>query len=151
MSDPGHENGRKRIDLDSELGMSRRDLLRRSALVGGALLWVAPAIQSITPAASAQETNGPTPATCAACYCWNGDKQNPTGSPRRPQDECSDDGPVGQRASALACDDWCKGVGTFAGAGAPGGPYAVSDYCSGTDSCVCNSENDPGTNGVFCT
>jgi len=58
----------KRIDLNSELGMSRRDLLRRGAIVGGTLLWVAPAIQTMAPKAFAQEVS---PTGCAACYCWN--------------------------------------------------------------------------------
>ena len=60
----------KRVDLNSELGMSRRDLLRRSAIVGGTLLWVAPAIESIAPKAFAQ-TLAPSSPGCAACYCWN--------------------------------------------------------------------------------
>lgn len=60
----------KRLDLNSELGMSRRDLLRRSAIVGGTLLWVAPAIESIAPKAFAQ-TLAPSSPGCAACYCWN--------------------------------------------------------------------------------
>jgi hypothetical protein len=147
-----HDERRKLIDLDSDLGITRRDLIRRGAVVGGTLLWVAPAIQSITPAAGAQVRYGPSPGTCAACYCWNGDMQNPTGSPGAPQDECSDDGPVGQRFTADACGNWCRHNPPFTGiAGAPGGPYEHSQYCSGTTSCVCNSQNDPGTNGVFCT
>jgi hypothetical protein len=55
----------KRIDLNSELGMTRRDLIRRGAIVGGTLLWVAPAIQSMAPKAFAQETNGSV--LCTAC------------------------------------------------------------------------------------
>ena len=60
----------KRLDLNSELGMTRRDMLRRGAIVGGTLLWVAPAIQSIAPKAFAQ-TLAPSSPGCAACYCWN--------------------------------------------------------------------------------
>ena len=45
--DEYEHNHEKRVDLDSELGISRRDLIRRGAVVG-ALVWVAPAISSIT-------------------------------------------------------------------------------------------------------
>jgi hypothetical protein len=63
----------KKVDLQAELGMSRRDLLRRGAVVGGALLWVAPAIQSLTPPAYAQ-TVSVQAHTCCSCY-----KKGPTG------------------------------------------------------------------------
>jgi hypothetical protein len=64
----------KRVDLNSELGMSRRDLLRRGAIVGGTLLWVAPAIQSMTPKAFAQEGSP----LCAACLAVTIDPPGPT-------------------------------------------------------------------------
>jgi hypothetical protein len=45
---------------DAESGrLSRRDLIRRGAIVGGSLIWVAPAIQSLTPAANAQTVGSP--------------------------------------------------------------------------------------------
>ena len=69
----------KRIDLNSELGMSRRDLLRRGAIVGGTLLWVAPAIQSMAPKAFAVGEGGEGSALCTAC-----------------QTNIVDDGPGGQ-------------------------------------------------------
>jgi hypothetical protein len=37
----------KDANLKRELGISRRDLLRRGAVVGGTLLWATPVIQSI--------------------------------------------------------------------------------------------------------
>jgi hypothetical protein len=43
-----------RLNLHDESGMTRRDLMRRGAVVGGTLLWVAPAIQSLSPPAFAQ-------------------------------------------------------------------------------------------------
>ena len=55
----------KRIDLNSELGMTRRDLIRRGAIARGTLLWVAPAIQSMAPKAFAQEATGSV--LCTAC------------------------------------------------------------------------------------
>ena len=52
-----------RLNLHDESGMTRRDLMRRGAIVGGTLLWVAPAIQSIGSKAYAQ-TGSP---LCNAC------------------------------------------------------------------------------------
>jgi hypothetical protein len=56
------ENGKG--SLGEELGLTRRDLLRRGAVVGGTLLWVAPAIQSIAPNAYAQQQVGSFKACC---------------------------------------------------------------------------------------
>lgn len=53
-------------NLRDQLGVTRRDLLRRGAVVGGTLLWVAPVIQSITPPAFAQQTS-PTVVSCCKC------------------------------------------------------------------------------------
>jgi hypothetical protein len=53
-----------RLNLKDESGMTRRDLLRRGTVVGGTLLWVAPAIQSIGAKAYAQtRVSG----LCTAC------------------------------------------------------------------------------------
>lgn len=59
----------KRIDLGSDLGLTRRDLLRRGAVVGGTLLWAAPAVQSITQPAFAGVQNGTVRHAC--CWCTN--------------------------------------------------------------------------------
>ncbi len=64
---------RKRIDLRNDLGLSRRDLLRRGAIVGGTLLWATPAVQSITRPAFAGEQNGTVRHAC--CYCTHPTKQ----------------------------------------------------------------------------
>ena len=143
---PEREDPKRRtLDLDSELGVTRRDLLRRGAVVGGTLLWVAPAIQSLSPVASAQ-AEGPTPGVCAACYCWSGaDKQDPR------KDFCTDNGRDGHQVDDGTCNDWCLWEGDFSGGGAPNGPYASSQWCSDTTSCICNSQNDPGENGTFCS
>lgn len=47
-------------DIEANLGISRRDLIRRGAIVGGTLVWAAPVVQSIAPRALAQ--TGGTPA-----------------------------------------------------------------------------------------
>lgn len=64
MAEP--DNG----DLRRELGISRRDLMRRGALVGGTLLWAAPVIQSLSPPAFAHSVS---PATHFCCHCFNED------------------------------------------------------------------------------
>ena len=52
----GENDGRAREAHRPEqrAGVTRRDLIRRGAIVGGTLLWVAPAIQSMAPKAFAQ-------------------------------------------------------------------------------------------------
>jgi LPXTG-motif cell wall-anchored protein len=40
-------------DDDPGRGLSRRDVLRRGAAVGGALVWTVPVVQSVTPSAFA--------------------------------------------------------------------------------------------------
>jgi hypothetical protein len=46
----------RKTSLQDELGVSRRDLLRRGAIVGGTVLWVTPVIQSMRTPAFAQVT-----------------------------------------------------------------------------------------------
>lgn len=53
-----------RLNLHDESGMTRRDLMKRGAVVGGTLLWVAPAIQTYGSKAFAQENGS---AFCDAC------------------------------------------------------------------------------------
>lgn len=52
-------------EVSPQLGMSRRDLLRRGAIVGGTLMWAAPTVQALGPRAFASTTNG-TPRDCRA-------------------------------------------------------------------------------------
>lgn len=54
--------------LHRELGITRRDLMRRGAVVGGTLLWATPVIQSLTPAAFAHDLS---PAAFYCCHCFN--------------------------------------------------------------------------------
>ena len=54
----------RKASLRHDLGLSRRELLRRGAIAGGTLLWVAPTIQSLAPVASAQELSGSFRACC---------------------------------------------------------------------------------------
>ncbi|MFB3739109.1 MAG: hypothetical protein ACE14W_09130 [Candidatus Velamenicoccus archaeovorus] len=140
-----NENGKRRIDLDSELGMSRRDLLRRGAIVGGTLLWVAPAVQSITPIARAQTENGSP--TCSACYCFTGTLPTPS-----KEFGVVDFFTAPGQASPEDCDAWCKQSSPYnATTGAPGGPYADSQYCKGQN-CQANVGTGPGgPHGATCS
>ena len=45
-------------EVSSQLGMSRRDLIRRGAILGGTLVWAAPAVQTFARPAFGQDTNG---------------------------------------------------------------------------------------------
>lgn len=80
----------RKLDLQAEFGMSRRELLRRGAVVGGALLWVAPAMQSLTPPAYAN-TVSELATTCCSCKHVN-----------RSGMKCAQD-----HFTAQACSDFC--------------------------------------------
>lgn len=121
----------KRVDLNSELGMSRRDLLRRGAIVGGTLLWVAPAIQSMTPKAFAQEASPG--GACAACYCWNARR---SGALRH--DSALHGGVhAGGLLNAEDCAAFCLGSRDERG-----NPFTNSVYCSGTSDCTGVARDD---------
>lgn len=53
-----NENGQQ-SPVDTNLGISRRTVLRRGAVVGGSLVWAAPAVQSISRTALAQDNGTP--------------------------------------------------------------------------------------------
>jgi hypothetical protein len=127
--------------LRRESGVSRRELLRRGAIVGGTLVWATPVLQSLAPPAFAQAT----PRPCGCCYCWNGDKQNPTPAPGAPSgDAVGDDGCAGIFGSPEGCARFCREI-------APGAPFEFSEHCCGTNACEGNTQNDPGPNGCFCS
>jgi hypothetical protein len=55
--------------LSERRRLTRREAIRKGAIVGGNLLWIAPAIQTLAPAASAHVTS---PATFSCCECRAG-------------------------------------------------------------------------------
>ena len=55
------ENG----DMRRHLGVSRRDLIRRGAIVGGTLVWTIPVISTLSKNASTHEASG----TFTCCQC----------------------------------------------------------------------------------
>lgn len=58
------------VRVEPEDGLSRRELLRRAAIVGGAVLWIAPAIQTLAPPAYADVSPGIS--TCCQCQKVSG-------------------------------------------------------------------------------
>jgi hypothetical protein len=77
------ENG----DMRRHLGVSRRDLIRRGAIVGGTLIWTVPIISTLSKDAAAHEASG----TFTCCQC------NRTGQTRA----------FLNVASAAACQSLC--------------------------------------------
>jgi hypothetical protein len=61
--------------VTGDSGLSRREILRRGAIVGGTLLWVTPAIQSLSPNAYAVQQVG---SFKACCQCA-GTRSHPAG------------------------------------------------------------------------
>lgn len=55
-------------EVSPSLGISRRDVLKRGAVVGGTLVWAAPAVQTISRAALAQDGGTPQPTDGAISY-----------------------------------------------------------------------------------
>jgi hypothetical protein len=145
VSSVGREKGLSMSNRDSDVrhgtGISRRELLKRGAVVGGTMVWAVPVLQSLAPPAFAQAT----PRPCGCCYCWNGEKQNPTPQPGAPNgDFVADDGCQGFLATPDDCARFCRDA-------APGGPFLQSEQCCGATACDGNTQNDPGTNGCFCS
>jgi hypothetical protein len=145
----------KRIDLNDESGITRRDMLRRGAIVGGTLLWVAPAIQSMAPKALAR-VQGPSPGSCSACFCYNGTKGTSAGSCFTDATPGGPQAPLGTGMFSVdGCGNFCKwqdhfvqpgtqGPGEFPGA--PGGPFEHFEYCATSNpECTCSN-----INGVTC-
>lgn len=119
--------------LQRELGISRRELMRRGAIVGGTLLWAAPLVQTLGPAARAQVQR---PSLCGCCYCF--DATNPN------NDICNVDGFVGERSSAEGCAAFCAAELLLAFGTAPAN--VRSQHCQGKVgdcSCELSPSNEP--------
>lgn len=97
--------------------INRRDLVKRGAVVGGTLLWAAPVIQSIGPAASAHQLSPPT-FTC--CECLN--------CPAGVTTLCD---PTGVVHTILTCERLCSALD------------CDSNLHTGPDPITCNLTLDP--------
>ena len=86
------------------LGMSRRDLLRRGAVVGGTLLWTVPVIKTIS---SAHPSTGSPVFGC--CECRNGKAGKKKCEPRD-HVRCYNNGSSCSNCtqSEQACRAWCE-------------------------------------------
>jgi hypothetical protein len=124
MAQPEPSSARRQI--------SRRELIRRGAIAGGTLIWATPVVQSLTPPAYAQY------ARCGCCYCWSGDRQNPS------RDACFDNGASGFLSDAASCQAWCESGGTS------GQRFDFSEYCSAATSCQCRKFGEGQPQGCTC-
>lgn len=102
----------KRPDVEGELGVSRRNMLRRGAVVGGALLWIAPAIQSVA-APSYANTVSPADRTCCSCT-----QRNDQGF------KCGQD-----YFTYQVCADFCGGASNVKS-------YETGAECNAADDCI---------------
>jgi hypothetical protein len=120
----GHDDGMRR-----ELGLTRRDLIRRGAVVGGTLLWATPVIQSIQapPAFAAGSAGGP---IHGCCRC----KVRPEGPGGVKLPKCAADD-----FTQATCDNYCS---------TPAGKNSVKEFKQGTMECHCIA---PSSGPCSCT
>jgi hypothetical protein len=100
-----HENH----DLKRELGITRRGLMKRGAVVGGTLIWAAPVIQSLSPPAFAHVVS---PVNHFCCHCFNANRARSTVT--LTSGYCLSDGgffPDGHSANAQHCVEHCTALG----------------------------------------
>jgi hypothetical protein len=91
--------------------LTRRDLIRRGAIVGGSLLWVAPAVQSLAPRAYAGGGGVGSP-VFGCCECRNGAVGKEICNPGLDDIQCTTDGSgqppgSGPASSASDCRAFC--------------------------------------------
>jgi hypothetical protein len=110
----------KRAHVRNRVGISRRDLLRRGAVVGGTALWTVPVIASVT---RAHVQPGSPAFVC--CRCHSPAPQLPGGPPLPPK-QCTTtvDNPT-------ACQQYCEGIG-----------YKQSDFHAAPTPIQCRSNGN---------
>ena len=57
------------IEADGKIGISRRDIIKRGAIVGGTLVWAVPVVQSIGGTAFAASTQASQACNCVTFVC----------------------------------------------------------------------------------
>jgi hypothetical protein len=105
----GNSENQDRNDLQRELGISRRGLIKRGAIVGGTLVWAVPVIQSLSPPAFAQIVS---PVRHFCCHCYNANAHRSTITST--SGYCLSDGgffPDGHNASEPHCEEHCTSLG----------------------------------------
>ena len=129
-------------DVNANLGISRRQLIKRGAIVGGTVMWAAPVVQSLTsPAGAVAQGRVGTPSH-ACCFCYDG-----SNAAAATNSECSANGLSGPRSTAAKCEEFCDGGGLDQ----PGTPYQNFIYDRGTVGCQCNNNLAFGPTGCNCT
>jgi hypothetical protein len=100
-NDPGRES-----HLKHRIGMSRRDLLRRGAVVGGTLLWTIPVVKTLS---SAHEKATGSPAF-VCCECVEPKQPNQIGTKKCGTDFTSTECHADQvsLATESACLSYCQ-------------------------------------------
>jgi hypothetical protein len=90
------------------LGMSRRDLLRRGAVVGGTLLWTVPVIKTISSATTS--TGSP---LFGCCECRNGAAGKKLCNPGKDHKICYNEAEKCEDCTKAesSCRDWCAKQG----------------------------------------
>ena len=77
--------------------------------------------------------SGPSPGQCGACYCFTLKNNG------KVKKEFGFNGPLNTPglADQSDCIAFCTHTGAYSSSGgAPGGPFAHEDYCSGTSTCT---------------
>lgn len=117
----GDDDPGRRVQPGQELGLSRRDVIRRGAVVGGTLLWAAPVVQSITKPAFALSNQGTARFFC--CYCYR-----PVVKAGRGLCTCADHSTPVVPNSDADCAAMCRSQG-----------YGNHDFDSGNNVCSCGT------------
>lgn len=129
--EPRPEHMRRRI------GISRRDLLRRGAIVGGTLVWTVPIMNSIS---QAHKAKGSPLFVCCWCKPFKKNKNYPGGP-----GACETSGAVDDLHQ---CHDFCESQGYPPGHGkfhsSATGPIA----CTPEDGCAAHDPGTPATPGT---
>lgn len=129
---PEHEEG----NLKSNLGISRRDLLRRGAVVGGTVLWATPVIQSLgSKAFAGAQPASPDVHGCCFCYDGSGGPETATRS------FCTADHFDGANASEENCKAFCGSSSRT------GGAFQKFTWGASPNACDCINAQDPGPSG----
>ncbi|HWO70732.1 MAG TPA: hypothetical protein VNP94_08260 [Actinomycetota bacterium] len=110
MAERGSANGN---------GITRRAFVRRTAVVGGSLLWIAPAIQTLAPAARAHAVGTPTH-QCCSC-------RKVSGLGADPCNQCATDA----TPTLADCEAYCAQFST------PDVTCGVKEFHSGTTAFTC--------------
>jgi len=105
-------------DFENNLGMSRRTLMKRTAIVGAGVAWATPVVQSLAGPALAQ-TRGTPSCTFDVIVNLGNDQCFKVGTATAPQ-ECCDC--LSGGVPAPGCDLECQGVDFTP---LPGGPVPV--------------------------